>query len=239
MSINSFKNRAKGIAENVGSAGLHATLPDDFEYYACSFELLNEYLEVLDFMNFPIMPDSISINQQNLVSQKKTGRSYLSQFNDSFVGKNISIKGTFGKKMKILATLNKGKKLQTGGSGKFDLKVKTGYGALKLMEKIINRAYEAEDGVKYLIFNNLAFNQSFIVEVLSFNPTMSLENNMFWNYALEMKSLANANELNFQNGGKGRLIDSLAADLISDTGTEIANDLKNLVPNEVTKYLPL
>jgi hypothetical protein len=233
MSVEIVKNKADGIARTLGRAALHALSPNDFEYYACSFELISHDFTVLDIFHFPVMPNGISINGQSLVSIKKTGRSYLSQFNDSFVGKTISINGTFGRKFRLLLSTTKGQDLTTGRGGQFDLKVKTGYGALKLMENIIGQVYSVENrSPKLLIFNNMAFNQSLVVEVLSFNPTMSLENNMIWNYNLEMKAIGDANSIDLSNRSKGRLVDLLAADVINKTANDLFDDFKGEISSK-------
>ncbi len=201
MSQMDFKNKALTTSQRIGRAGLHAIGPDDFEYYSCSFELVDSNFNVIDLFHFPVMPNSISIGRQSLISIKKTGAGYLAQFSNSFVGQTISINGTFGRKFRVIL----------GGR---DLKFKTGYGALKLMEKFIKRSCELENGKpRFLIFNNLSFNQSFIVEVLNFNPTMSLENNMVWNYSLDMKALADVDEIKMSGRNSGRLVALLAIDV--------------------------
>lgn len=233
MSVEVVKNKATEFAQNMGRAALHALAPNDFEYYACSFELLSHDFQVLDIFHFPVMPNGMSMNKQSLVSIKKTGRSYLSQFNDSFVGQTISLQGTFGRKFRLMISTDKGKSLTTGKGGQFDLKVKTGYGAMKLMENIIGQVYKVNNlQPKLLIFNNLAFNQSFVVEVLNFNPTMSVENNMIWNYSLEMKAIANANNLELVNRSSGRLVDLLAADVLNKTANSLFDYFKGEISSK-------
>ena len=55
-SINDF---TQNFLLKVGKAGLHSIAPDNFEYYMCSFELLDSSGETKAFMMFPIMPNSI------------------------------------------------------------------------------------------------------------------------------------------------------------------------------------
>lgn len=235
MSVEVVKNKATEFTQNLGRAALHALAPNDFEYYACSFELLSDDYRVLDIFHFPVMPNGISINKQSLVSIKKTGRGYLSQFNDSFVGQTISLQGTFGRKFRLMISTDKGRDLTTGTGGQFDLKVKTGYGAMKLMEGIINQVYKIGNrNPKLLIFNNLAFNQSFVVEVLNFNPTMSVENNMIWNYSLEMKAIANAANIELSNRSNGRLVNLLAADVLNKTANNLFDDFKGTISSKTS-----
>lgn len=233
MSVEQVRNKANNITRNLGKAALHALSPDDFEYYACSFELVDSDFTVLDILHFPVLPNSISIGNQSLVSIKKTGRAYLTQFNDSFVGKNISINGTFGRKFRLLLSGEKKSNALTGVGGAFDLKVKTGYGTLKLLEKLIEQTYQVGNGnPRMLIFNNHAFNQSFIVEVLSFNPTMSVENNMIWNYGIEMKAVADVNKLILTGGSTRRLINLLASDVLGKAANDLFSDFKGVISSK-------
>ena len=125
MSIVQVRQRASEITRNLGKAALHALAPNDFEYYACSFELVDSDFRILDVFNFPVMPDQMSINGQSLVSIKKSGRSFLSQFNDSFIGHTIQINGTFGRKFRLILSNQKNGSLLSQVGGQFDLKVKT------------------------------------------------------------------------------------------------------------------
>lgn len=234
MSIEIAKNKALAVTRDLGRAALHAISPEDFEYYACTLELVDSDFKVLDVLHFPVMPTSMSINHRPLVSVKKTGRSYLSQFNDSFVGDTISINGTFGRKFRLLISTSKGRNISERKGGQFDLKVKTGYGALKLMENIIKSAYEVKNGrPRFLIFNNLAWNQSLIVEVLNFNPTQSMENNMIWNYSLEFKAIADVNKLDLASTSSGRLIDLLAVDVLNKASNDLFSDFKSIISEQV------
>ena len=123
--IELIKRRTQETLATIGRAALNSWKPDDFDFYICSFELLDSRGSSLELFNFPVMPNTLSIDKQSLVNIKRTGDSINSQFSDSYVSKPISISGSFGRKFKILLGLNN------------DLKVKTGYGALKMMEKII------------------------------------------------------------------------------------------------------
>ena len=69
--------------------------------------------------------------------------------------------------------------------------VKTGYGALKLLEKIVERSQGfCEDGKPMrLYFFNLQANESYWVEIMDFSKNMSLENNAMWNWNITMKAI--------------------------------------------------
>lgn len=193
MSVEIVKRKATEVIFEMGRGALHALAPNDFEYYACTFELINSKNVIEDIFHFPVMPSGISVARQSTLTIKATGQSYLSQFNDCFVGKKISINGTFGRKFRLMVTKEVGQEagVNTKIFQNFDLKVKTGYGALKLLEKIIedSQMLDEDEQPKFLLFYNHTYNQNNIVEVTNFVVTQSLENNMMWNYTLDMTML--------------------------------------------------
>lgn len=214
-SIEIIKNKAKDIISNSGRAALHALAPNEFEYYACSFELLKSNGDIERIFHFPVMPVGISIDEQSLVNIRKTGNSFGVQFSDSFIPRNISLNGTFGRKFRLLLSDDSGDDINLSNFGSslnnFDMKVKTGYGMTKTFEQILNDLYQLDEfGVpRLLIFHNFAFNQSTLVEVVSKNFSQSNENNMMWNYSIQLKGIADANKLVLNRNNKRHLKDLL------------------------------
>lgn len=210
------KRKAQNIIANGGRAALHALAPDDFEYYACSFELLKSNGDIERIFHFPVMPNGISIDGQSIVNIMKTGTGTTVQFNDSFVPKNISINGTFGRKFRLLLSDNSGNDISFKNIKQnlkdIDLKVKTGYGAMKSMEYLLDELYLLDEYnmPRFLIFHNLAFNQSLLVEVISKNFSQSNENNMMWNYSIQLKGVADAKKLVLGKSHSRKLKDLLS-----------------------------
>lgn len=217
--LEQVKNSAISTISSLGRGALHALAPNDFEYYACTFELINSQGIIEEIFHFPVMPTEISDSRQSLVNTQKAGNSYISQFNDSFASSNISISGTFGRKFRLLLTKGVGSSVDGKPSlfKNFDLKVKTGYGALKLMEKLVKSSQSLDEfgNPKILIFYNYSLNHNHVVEVMNFQQKQSLENNMLWNYSIEMKSLANVDDLFFGDNMKKHLVELLSTNAIS------------------------
>jgi hypothetical protein len=223
MGLEIIRNKAQGIAINAGKAVLHSLAPDDFEYYACTLQLVNSYDEIVQIFNFPVMPNAMSIQRTPLVNIKKTARGFVDQVSDSFPGERISLSGTFGRKFRLLLTQELKKPNSRNPDvpdeekvflkDTFDAKVKTGYGALKLMEKMIKMSTQRDDqGNPYrLYFYNFAFNEQFLVEPIMWSKQQSLENNIMWNYSLEMRAISNAKDKSFQNGGSIKSLLTTAA----------------------------
>lgn len=206
-------------AVNMGKAALHAAAPDNFEYYLCSFELLDGTNgKKVGFMSFPVLPDSITQSHQTIQSIVKTQNGVVTTYNQSFAPVDINISGSFGRKLRILTDLKdpwnyKGKKkLGTILNGRInipginvDVYLKTGYGLIKCLQHMLGGANghlgdkpkistgDKEFRPYFLIFNNFTFNQSFVVEVIGYSFSQSVGNNMIWNYNVQLKAVADAN----------------------------------------------
>lgn len=206
--LNSLIQNASNVASTMGRAGLHALAPDQFEYYMCSLELMNSQGATVAFMNFPVMPNSISETESKVIDIAKTNSGIVTMFNSSFTPKDISVQGTFGRKMRVVAglkDLSSGEKtiisIMNGNLG-FSLfgqevKVKTGFGLINLLRRIISKTTETDDyGMPYvLLFNNYTLNSNYVVEVIQSSYSQSVENNMLWFYSLEMKAVAPGDEV--------------------------------------------
>jgi hypothetical protein len=71
--------------------------------------------------------------------------------------------------------------------------VKSGYGLIKVLENILKEANKTDVLGKptMLIFNNYAFNTHYVVEVTSYSFQQSYDQNMMWNYQINMRAVAN------------------------------------------------
>lgn len=246
-------------AVSVGKAVLHATAPDNFEYYLCSFELLDGTdSKKVGFMSFPVLPDSITQSHQTIQSIVKTQNGVVTTYNQSFAPVDINISGSFGRKLRILTDLKdpwnyKGKKFSTILNGSINIpginvgvSLKTGYGLIKCLQHMLSGANGHLGGGKrrissdnkkefrpyFLIFNNYAFNQSFVVEVIGYSFSQSVGNNMIWNYNVQLKAVADANFF------LGRKKSTLKQFLKAVATTTIANGLNKTI-NTMAGYAGL
>lgn len=200
--INSAHENARNVLAVMGRAGLHALAPEEFEYYLCSFELLDSAGNTIAFMNFPVMPNSIVESESKIMDIVKTNKGIVTMFNSSFVPKNISLQGTFGRKFRLLTgvkdILDESKKLSNFLNGNIGfgsdpkIVVKTGFGMTNLLRKIIKKVTEVDEtGMPYvLLFTNYASNVSYVVEINQHSISQSIENNALWFYNLEMTAVA-------------------------------------------------
>ena len=197
--------RAKALGFNA-AANLMATLyPVDFEAYQISFELCDSKGKTLDYFSFPIMPSELSIKEDSPVKVENTFGGVNSISSNIFVPKDISLGGNFGRQFKIIVR-NKfvvpfaHKVIQerdygVGGQQRKELEVenmlKTGYGCLKVLQSIINRALEVDSygECNKLYFYNMAFGESYVVKPISFRSYQNISNNGIWSYDLNLKAV--------------------------------------------------
>ena len=99
--LSSVTENAIRIADTLGRAGLHALLPENFEYYMCSLELLDDNGNTKGFLMFPVMPSNVVETKTAIASVTKTNAGVVTLFNPTFVPRDISIQGTFGRKLRL------------------------------------------------------------------------------------------------------------------------------------------
>lgn len=241
--INSAVENARSVLTSVGRAGLHTLAPDNIEYYFCSLELLDSVGTTAGFMTFVVMPDNILESNTQIATTTKTNKGITTLFNSGFNPKDISIQGTFGRKFKMLldakeAVTSKSSLPFLGGNIGLNLYgqnilVKTGYGLMKMMEAILATSWKLDSHKKphILLFHNYALNHHYIVEALQDSYSQSLENNMIWYYAVELKAVAPAHAAKRMDDG----MTDTKRFLTQVISASIAKGLGNLI-KDVVKY---
>ena len=214
--VNSIHENVISVVGTLGRAAIHAMAPDNFEYYMCSLELLDSSKSTKGFMTFAVMPNNILETKTEIATINKTNRGVVTTFNSSFVPRDISIQGTFGRKLRLIIGAKEpsngdktwfGNLMSSGNLGfnmlGGDVLVKTGYGLTKMLKKIVDTAYTLDENGKphTLIWTNYAFNTSYVVEILQSSYSQTYENNMLWYYNLEMKAVAPASAIKTENFG--------------------------------------
>lgn len=201
--VDSVLGNAMEAVTTFGRAALHAQSPDDFEYYMCSLELIDSAGITKGFMTFAVMPNNLSESKSQIANITKTNRGITTVFNDSFIPRDISIQGSFGRKLRLLAGVKEAENVGSipffGGNLGTNPKeggmlVKTGYGLIKMLSKMVDESYklDKQGNPCVMIFNNYALNTHYVVEILQDSYNQSIENNMIWYYSLEMKAVAPA-----------------------------------------------
>lgn len=235
--VNSVVENARGALVTIGKAALHSLAPDNFEYYMCSLELLDSSGNTKGFMTFVIMPNNIMETKAQIATITKTNKGIASLFNSTFVPRDISIQGTFGRKFRLLLGMKEAENVSAipffGGNLGFDLLggdvlIKSGYGLTKMLKSMVDKSFELDDQGNpcILIFNNYALNTHYVVEVLQSSFSQSVENNMLWYYSLEMKAVAPADAVKRTDGTQtSRFLTTVAAGAIAKSIGGLLNDV--------------
>jgi len=224
------------LVKTVGRSRLNSLYPQDFEAYIISFELVDSLGSTVEFFSLPIMPNSITINETELTSIKKTSGGVSVIKTDSFVPKDISLAGNFGRNFKVLIRDKfidfdsfslKGlsfKNVDFNG-----VNIKTGYGAVKAFKSILDgsKTIDSFGNPMMLYFYNFSFGENYVVEVKSKSFSQAKESsNGIWNYSIELKAVS---EINYGLVNSSSLLEITSSSRIQGRLNELAVKLKKLI----------
>lgn len=198
------------LIKTLGEAALHSLYPKDFAYYAMSLELVQisgEEEKTIDYFVFPVMPNQYSHSLHNLTNVQKTSSGVLSVKTSDFIPREIKINGDFGSKFKLMIGQShvhaSAWRFSTAGGSygggnlqikfkPFDIGIKNGYGALKILEGILNKSSELDDkGYPYILyFYNPSMGESFVVECINLTLNQEVNRARIHSYNLQLKALA-------------------------------------------------
>lgn len=235
MSISSAVNTHNEFLKTIGKAGLNALYPNDFEAYFIALELVDSSDKTLEFFTFPIMPNTLSISEPEITNIKKVNKGITSLKTDSFIPRDISMVGTFGRNFRILIR-NKFIDFNSfrGGlgllHGDFDgLTIKTGFGSMKVLQNILQNSKTLDQKGKpvRLYFYNFAFSENYVVEVMDKVFSQSKESNMIWNYNVNLKAVA---PINNTVRSQSSLIKILSASVLQKNINSLASNINSALP---------
>lgn len=239
MALSSAIDIRNGLLSRLGQTGLNALFPNDFELYMVAFELVDSNDLTLELFSLPIMPSNISITEPEITNIKKTNKGVVSLKSDSFVPKDINLSGNFGRNLKVLIR-NKiiDFKSFKGSLGLLKSEfqgpiIKTGYGATKVFQNILNGSKVLDRFGKpvRLYFYNFAFNENYVVEVVDKTFTQSKDaSNMIWNYNVSLKAVADIN--NTLKSLKS-LASIVAANALQKGINKLASNIKSSLPTKI------
>lgn len=86
-----------GSIRGVGKEEMHKKYPNEIEYYACAFELLDSENNTVKFFSFPVMPSQIQSTERFTAFVQKTMAGVVVHDNPTFVPLDISLSGNFGR----------------------------------------------------------------------------------------------------------------------------------------------
>lgn len=256
-------NTVKNLAKSIGGQALSSLYPNDFEWYMVALELTDSEDNTIDYLTFPIMPDSISKTEPTRTNIKKSMAGITVLSTPSYAPQEINIKGNFGRQFKILVQPKSNIKINSSDkstdSGKFhlfdltkksgsisgiafsnfNLNVKTGYGVIKILQAIASKSVGLDEKGKpfRLYFYNMAFGESYLVAIPPSGVQFfqDLSKNMIWNYNLTMIALAPLEAVSNKNDKS--LIDNLLPSMIQSGVNEVASVVSDAIQPATEKVL--
>ena len=243
MSIQQIDNIYKSMIPRIGRNAIAAIYPKDFELYITALELVNATGDVVEYFIFPINPVSIVKMEPQLTNIVKTAGGVVSTSIQTFIPCDITMQGNFGKKFKFLVgqtfisfqafsmseIINKN--ISGANNQIFSDTIKTGYGCIKILQRIIQKHNQLDNfGVPYTLnLYNLSLGESYIVKVIN-QPTftMSMDKNMIWEYSIQFKALAPLDQMSSDPSSLSNL-KLLAASTIQKGVNEQLNNIIDIL----------
>jgi hypothetical protein len=250
MSTESVNRRYRSLLTTIGKAALNALYPKDFEHYFFSLELVDSKGRSVDYFAFPILPDTVSEEHNELTNIKKSMGGIISIKNQTFVPRTVAVKGTFGKKFKVLLgnkyvelfglrfSINNGDFGVTGdplGTLKkkytqFSSFAKTGYGCVKIIEAIKDKSIQLDFNQKpYSLYcYNPITGNNYQVEIKRFTHSQDKDTfNMIPNYTLLMTAVAPLESL----------VETNRFSSVKNLGINVLQRGVNVVVNDIRKSI--
>ncbi len=241
------------IGVQAARSALHLSFPNDFEYYMMALELTDYEGRTIDYFVFPVNPDMYRQDEPSVTTIRKTMGGVSAVGNSSFVPIPIRINGNFGRKFRLMigkdsdtpdfgvanystlsGVVNK-EGFINGIGGKFkkatiNSRVKTGYGATKILQAICDKSKADIDGKpNRLYFYNPAFGVNYLVKLVNFSPIQSHDSsNMIWNYELSLTAIALLESVVGSSKLRTSLTGSLGRDIVQRNASKIVRLIKSL-----------
>lgn len=197
--------------KELGKIALQSLFPKDFSAALVAIELVDSNGATVDYFSWPVLPSEIREVHNELTNVRKTiGGVYVLK-NTTFNPRQISLRGTFGRKFRIL--LNN-KQIELAGfrfsmaNGKFKISTpfsldntipqfssfaKNGYGCIKVIEAIKEKSKQLDGyGRPHSVyFYNPILGNNYLVEFVNFSH-MQDENqhNMLPAYSIQLIAVA-------------------------------------------------
>lgn len=204
-----MKSEIAGIVKDLGRGMASVMYPNDIEYYAVSVDLVDSLGNTVEYLTFPVNPDMFQYDDTPLTTIRKTMGGVTALNSSTFVPKSITMSGSFGRAFKLLLspptdTNMTGVDVQlshdNGLSAKssiLDARLKSGYGAIKLLQKILEQSRTLDD-------RNLPYRMFLYLPLIGHNFLVEYENlvlrqdfssgNMIWKYNLHLTAIAPLSE---------------------------------------------
>jgi hypothetical protein len=234
MSKKQISDTATELINTLGRPVAHLLFPNDIDYYFVALELVDSKDRTVRYFAFPINPKNIYFNDTEATKVQRTFGGVTTIKTTTFDPKNYTIRGDFGRNFKVIV----GGKPFSFSALNFDLdfknlrvefaelsvEVKSGYGATKILERIIKQAKELDQygNPHRMYLYNTSLNHQYIVEPVDFNFDMNVQNNMIWNYNLRLNAIGEVKDFT----GSANLLSSVSLGVINFAVNNLVSKLR-------------
>lgn len=233
-------NGGVSTISNTTTSILNSLYPREFELYMLSLELTTFDDIAIDYLTFPVNPDSLTKIEPKIKDINRSYGAVIVTKTDAFVPQDLVIRGNFGKSFKFLnredsaaGIVNVFKGMIPSFDGELSKYWKTGYGCLKVLQSIVQDSDKMDDGrPRKLYLHNFMLGESYLVEVLNFQIDNNVQKNMIWEYELRLKILS---PINVQS----KSISGAVKDGLSNQVQNFANSVAKGVKNLLLSTLPI
>jgi hypothetical protein len=207
--LSTLRNKLLTSSTQIGRVALNAQFPNEIEAYLLSLELVNSVGKTIQYFSFPVMPSQIQKTEPSRINVKKSASGVTVLSSNAFTPQDITIKGDFGRGLKLL--LQPVMEAEEGvafsgisfGTNSLSASIKTGYGAIKILQNIIQKTTKLDKLGKpfRLYMYNMALGENYLVVPspagLSLNQTY--DKNTIWQYSITFNILSKLEDLKSYN----------------------------------------
>ncbi len=247
--VQEVEEKYKRQRAQLGEAALHALYPKDFAFYFLALQLVDSQNNTIDYFAWPVLPDEIRETHTELTRINKTMAGVNVLKNPTFNPRQISIRGNFGRKFKILIG---GQSIEFAGfnlsikNGKFNISnnnildgvvpqfssfAKNGYGCIKLLEAIKEKSKKLDGNQKpYSLFlYNPILGNNYQVEFNSFSHFQDKDqHNMVPGYSIQLTAIAPLDSVLSRINNIKSAIKNLTLVGLQKLANQVASNLKVL-----------
>jgi hypothetical protein len=200
--VGQLLNKTFDLSTKFGANYLNRKFPNEFEYYFISLELVDSNKDSISYFAFPITPQGMTKNIKTLSSVTKTQNGINVEKTSTFEPVEIKISGNFGRSFLFMvgkdkiytpALSFKKEREKEREPAEFSSTFKNGFGALKELEKFINKSKTSDkDGKPHVVLlYNPVFGDNLIVEITNFSVSTNAQNsNRMFEYSIDLLGIA-------------------------------------------------
>lgn len=255
MSAVAVEQKYLSSLRTIGRGVLNAIYPNDIETYFLALELVDSRNRTVDYFAWPVLPEELRESHNEITNVRKTMTGVNVLKNSTFNPRPILIRGKFGRRFRVLIG---GNGIEIAGFGigisfkgglsvsatpnflnqtpaQFSSFVKTGFGCIKVIERIKERSKRLDSDLKphTLYLYNPILGGNYQVEFAPGESFVHLQDsgqhNMLPSYMLKLIATAPLDGILGRRASIGSALKNLSIDTLQKLGQGVANDLRSRI----------